>query len=297
MAKQERKLTEFLARLLVGFAPFFKQVKRLTKFLKSKFYKHRVSFLTLFVILGLWLSYSLITWQACSDIDFWEAMEILITKRNWLIIAGLPAAFCLWLFRTKDRKDQIEKAEGQIQKAEEQIQKAAEQIQKTQESTQASLLSNNLTLLTSDRPKARAVGLVQLFQIRNKEKVYKDQIDIATPGIDLQNVYLERADLKGANLRSAKLQTTYLPKADLQKANLQSADLRNAYLHDTKLQDADLRGTNLQNAKLQGADLWGADVDGKTKFEGAKYNAQTKFPHDNFKPEEHGMKFDPESMK
>ena len=210
MAKQERKVKEFLARLLVGFVSFFKQVKRLTEFLKSKFYKHRVSFLTLFVILGLWLSYFLITRQACSDIDFWEAMEILITERNWLIIAGLPAAFCLWLFRTKDRKDQIEKAEGQIQKAEEQIQKAVEQIQKTQESTQASLLANSLTLLTSGNVEARAVGLVQLFQLRNKEKVYKDQIDIATPGTDLKGAYLARADLQDAQLQGANLGTYIL---------------------------------------------------------------------------------------
>ena len=261
MAKQERKVKEFLARLLVGFAPFFKQVKRLTEFLKSKFYKHRVSFLTLFVILGLWLSYSLITWQACSDIDsFWEVMEILITKRNWLIIAGLPVAFCLWLFRTKDRKDQIEKAEGQIQKAE-------EQIQKTQESTQASLLANSLTLLTSGNVEARAVGLVQLLQLRNKEKVYKDQIDIATPGTNLQ-----KANLSGANLQNAQLQGANLLGADLQKANLRSADLRNA----------DFRGTNLQGANVLEA-----------KFESAQYNTQTIPPHDNFKPQKHGMKFKP----
>ena len=200
-----------------------KQVKRLTEFLKSKFYKHRVSFLTLFVILGLWLSYSLITWQACSDIDFWEAMEILITKRNWLIIAGLPVVFCLWLFRTKDRKDQIEKAEGQIQK--------------TQENIQASLLSSGLKFLNSKKVMDRAVGLVLLLQLRNKERVYKDQIDIATPGTNLEGAHLGRADLR----------------------------------------DARLQGANVLEAK----------------FESAQYNAQTIFPHDNFKPEKHGMKFDP----
>ena len=241
MAKQERKVKEFLARLPVGFAPFFKQVKRLTGFLKSKFYKHRVSFLLVAFLFGLGLSYSLITWQAYSDIDsFCKASKTLLTERTLLIIAGLPAAFCLWLFRTKDRKDQIEKAEGQIQK--------------TQENIQASLLANSLTLLASDSPKARKVGLVQLLQLRNKEKVYKDQIDIATPGTGLKGAYL------------------------------QNADLRNA-----QLQNANLEYVNLQRADLRGANLKGANVL-EAKFEGAQYNAQTIFP-DDFDPEKHGMRF------
>ena len=245
MAKQERKVKEFLARLPVGFAPFFKQVKRLTEFFRSKFYKHRVLsfrilYLVIAILFGLWLSYSLITRQACSDIDsFCKAMNKLITERTLLIITGLPVAFFLWLFRTKDRKEQI----------------------------QASLLSNGLMLLTSANVEARKVGLVQLLQLRNKERVYKDQIDIATPGTNLQ-----KANLSGANLQNAQLQDANLLGADLQKANLRSADLRNA----------DFRGTNLQGANVLEA-----------KFESVQYNTQTIPPHDNFKPQKHGMKFKP----
>ena len=184
MAKQVRKVKEFLQS---HFRKKWNWLKKQWDCLKNCFYKHRVSFLTLFVILGLWLSYSLITWQACSDIDFWEAMEILITKRNWLIIAGLPVVFCLWLFRTKDRKDQIEKAEGQIQK--------------TQENIQASLLSSGLKFLNSKSPSNGSCSGsgTSYLQLRNKERVYKDQIDIATPGIDLKGAYLVRRIYKVLN--------------------------------------------------------------------------------------------------
>ena len=349
MAKQERKVKELFKS---HFRKKWNWLKKQWDCLKNCFYKHRVSFLLVAFLFGLGLSYSLITWQACSDIDsFWEAMEELLTERNWLIIAGLPVAFCLWLFRTKDRKDQIEK---------------------TRENTQASLLANGLTLLASDNVRARAVGLVQLLQLRNKERVYKDQIDIATPGTDLKGAYLARAGLQGAQLQGADLRGANLEHADLQEANLEGADLLGADLQGANLQKANLQKANLQEANLEGADLLGADLQGanlqkanlqeanlqnanlqeanlqnanlrgawlkgvdlrnanlqnanlqgawlpsanlqhtdlrnaylrganlqganvlEAKFEGAQYNVQTKFPHDNFKPEEHGMKFAP----
>ena len=365
MAKQERKVKELFKS---HFRKKWNWLKKQWDCLKNCFYKHRVSFLLVAFLFGLGLSSLGIWWihRICLDSDFvYKASKKLLTERNWLIIAGLPVAFCLWLFRTKDRKDQIEK---------------------TRENTQASLLSNNLTLLTSANVDARAVGLVQLLQLRNKEKVYKDQIDIATPGINLERARLMRADLQDAQLQGADLGGTNLEHANLQEANLegadllgadlqganlqyaglrntklQGADLRNAKLQGAQLQDADLRGANLeyadlqeanlgdaqlqsanlQNANLQGANLADADLQNanlqyanlqkanlqdadlrnadlhntylqnaylrnanllgtnvlKTKFEGAQYNTQTIPPHDNFKPEEHGMKFDPESMK
>jgi len=82
-------------------------------------------------------------------------------------------------------------------------------------------------------------------------------IDLKTI-LDLHSKWLrgdggERADLQGANLRSADLQGAYLQGADLQRANLQGANLRSA-----DLQRANLQGANLRSADLQGAA--GADL-------------------------------------
>ena len=329
MAKQEKRLTEFLKS---HFHKKWNWLKKQWDCLKNCFYKHRVlSFRILYLVIaflfGLGLSSLGIWWihHICFNSDFvYKASKKLLTERNWLIITGLPVAFCLWLFRTKDRKDQIEK---------------------TQENIQASLLSNSLTLLASDDPKARKVGLVQLLQLRNKERVYKDQIDIATPGTNLQKAHLVKADLrnaqlqdadlegaylqntdlqdadlrganlqntdlrdtvlKGANLKGAylggsqlknkylrgfNLQGTKLQRADLRRANLQEANLEGACLEKTNLQGADLQSADLRNAYLRDANLRGADVNGKTKFEGAQYDKQTIFPND-FGPKKHGMRF------
>ena len=62
----------------------------------------------------------------------------------------------------------------------------------------------------------------------------------------------EKANLQGADLRSA----------DLQGANLRSANLRNANLQGTNLQSANLRRADLQGADLQSADLLSAYLQG-----------------------------------
>ena len=51
-------------------------------------------------------------------------------------------------------------------------------------------------------------------------------------------------------------------KANLSGANLRSADLRGADLSGANLRSADLRGADLFGADLRGADLFGADLRG-----------------------------------
>ena len=75
----------------------------------------------------------------------------------------------------------------------------------------------------------------------------------------------ERANLSGANLRSANLSSAYLRSADLSGANLsganlRSADLRSANLSGANLRSADLRGANLSGANLRSAYLRSADL-------------------------------------
>ena len=77
----------------------------------------------------------------------------------------------------------------------------------------------------------------------------------------------ERADLSGANLRSADLSGADLRRADLSGANLsganlRGADLRSANLSGANLRSADLSGANLRSADLSGAYLSGANLRG-----------------------------------
>ena len=70
----------------------------------------------------------------------------------------------------------------------------------------------------------------------------------------------ERANLKGANLRSANLIGVNLRDADLRSANLIGTYLSDANLIGVNLSGANLRGADLSGANLRGADLRGANL-------------------------------------
>ena len=76
-------------------------------------------------------------------------------------------------------------------------------------------------------------------------------------GADLSGANLRSADLSGANLRSADLSS-----ADLRSANLSGADLSGANLRSANLSGADLSGANLRSADLSSADLSSANLSG-----------------------------------
>ena len=101
--------------------------------------------------------------------------------------------------------------------------------------------------------------------------------------MDLSGKDLSNALLLGANLENViydfrtKFPDGFKPKEHGMILDLRYEDLRNM----------DLSGKDLSNALLHGANLEKVIYD-KTKWEGAKYDSNTKFP-DDFKPEEHGM--------
>ena len=80
------------------------------------------------------------------------------------------------------------------------------------------------------------------------------------PGARLEKVELTRSHLKRAILRKARLQGANLDearlhRADLIEAYLQEAGLRNAHLQMAILDGAKLQAANLAGARLRGADL------------------------------------------
>ena len=79
-------------------------------------------------------------------------------------------------------------------------------------------------------------------------------------GCDLRNIYLWRADLRGANLNGANLSGASLIMANLSKADLSGVNLRGANLEDGNLSGADLRGANLFGANLNRAKLANAQI-------------------------------------
>jgi hypothetical protein len=78
----------------------------------------------------------------------------------------------------------------------------------------------------------------------------------------VQEAVNKRANLSGADLRSADLSGAYLSGADLRSADLRSADLSGAYLSGANLSGDYLSGANLRSADLSGAYLSGAYLSG-----------------------------------
>ena len=79
---------------------------------------------------------------------------------------------------------------------------------------------------------------------------------------NLVEAHLEEAVLEQANLQGAKLISAYLQGGTLFQARLQRANLWMARLHAAYLQDAHLQGANLADVKLQGAILLEARMQG-----------------------------------
>ena len=267
-------------------------------------------------------------------ISFKESISAANTgKSTWLdsslttLLLALPTLLLLWIFRTLDTREQIDKTETQIERTE-------QQIKKTQISTLTSSFIHALDMISSHDLKRRAMGLIQLAQLKKQTIEFKDfdaQIDAATRRLDLsadllegappvenqlpsliysslENMDLSYAKLSGANLISAILSGANLIGATLSVANLvganlvgaqlSDAQLRGAYLSDANLNlanlnganlnEANLRGTALSGAKLNSAILSSAKLSDATDLLGAKYNGNTLFP-EGFNPKARGM--------
>ena len=80
--------------------------------------------------------------------------------------------------------------------------------------------------------------------------------------INLQGIWLNGADLKGARLEEAVLTAAHLQEAELSQAHLQGAKLEKAHLQGASLNQAYLQGAFLLRTRLQGASLFMAGLQG-----------------------------------
>lgn len=110
-------------------------------------------------------------------------------------------------------------------------------------------------------------------------------------GAILQWAILASANLSGADLRNADLYWPDLTKAFLDYADLRKANLSKAVMRGASLANADLRGADLKGADLAGADLLSANLREanlqEVELNKAFYNHRTIWP-DGFDPEAAG---------
>jgi len=109
-----------------------------------------------------------------------------------------------------------------------------------------------------------------------------------------------QADLSGshfiqASLRNVRTVNAYAAWADFSGADLKGADLRDAYFlgavfGNARLENAKCEGASFCLADLRGCDFTSATFSDHTRFEGAKYDADTKWPTD-FTPDGKDLKF------
>jgi len=99
--------------------------------------------------------------------------------------------------------------------------------------------------------------------------------------------------LRGRSFARSCLNSVLLSDSDLSGCNFSDADLRGANLICTRLIGANLRGADLgldgcgHATRLHGADLSEAQLQ-TSRFEGAQYDENTRFPAD-FDPQAAGM--------
>ena len=105
------------------------------------------------------------------------------------------------------------------------------------------------------KPSKEVQGLLTLLFVQEYE-VFKGC------HINLQESWLNGADLQEARLWKATLIGAHLQKADLCRAHLQRANLAEAHLEEAFLSEAYLQGANLRSAYLQGAILREAHMQG-----------------------------------
>ena len=81
-------------------------------------------------------------------------------------------------------------------------------------------------------------------------------------GAHLETAHLYEARLINVKLRDACLYSAHLLQADLSGSDLRGANLSNATLNKANLSNADLKGADLSDAHLEGANLSNADLIG-----------------------------------
>ena len=256
--------------------------------IKQKLLDNRLWFLIGAAFIGIALVIFWVKWNGCLPFISFNLKETIGIKEETkglgvdssliTLLLVLPTLLFLWIFRTHDIREQIEKAESQINK--------------TQINTLSSILTHALDMITSNDFKRRSMSLIQLAQLKRQTQDFDAQIDLATRGLDLsvdlsedaslskytplskvtpaeykksplilsslENMDLRGANLRGANLSIANLSYAKLGSVELGGANLSCADMTGTLLVEANLKDAIMWNATLNNASLSGADLSGS---------------------------------------
>lgn len=102
-------------------------------------------------------------------------------------------------------------------------------------------------------------------QVKDLQDVYLNSADLAGAklrGLNLSGANLVHCKLRGADLRETNLSGAWMTHTDLRRANLSGADLWGTQLRYADLQKAELKGADLGGASLPMANLRGADLRG-----------------------------------
>jgi uncharacterized protein YjbI with pentapeptide repeats len=99
-----------------------------------------------------------------------------------------------------------------------------------------------------------------LANVDEMQGIFLEEANLS--GADLHSTFLPGASLSGANLSGANLSGAFLRRANLTNANLQAANLSGAHLRVAYIDEAHLGGANLTGADLTEAHLTKANLSG-----------------------------------
>ena len=117
------------------------------------------------------------------------------------------------------------------------------------------------------KPSQEVQSLLTLLFVQDHD-VFKDR------SINLQESWLNGANLRGARLRKANLTRASLQKTVLIEAQLQEVILFGAHLHEVNLTNTHLQGAILYKAQLHGATLNSAKLHGASLYGAILYGAE-----------------------
>lgn len=115
------------------------------------------------------------------------------------------------------------------------------------------------------KPAEEVQSLLTLLFVRNHRIFRGCHINLQESwlnGADIREAHLERADLAKAYLQGTILFEAHLQKANFREARLQGANLGMAHLQAADFIKARMQGAQLFRARLQGAELFGAQMQG-----------------------------------
>lgn len=246
--------------------------KILTK-LKESLLEYRFLFLVIAGVLGFGILFAL--QEHPLYIEFLHIKNEKLLVNIQILLSSLPVLILLWLFRSYDVREAIEKSKEAIKQSQESIEKSQENITNTS-------LTRGLDFIEDENIKKVKLGLLLLLIIKRDNLKNKDIcniVDTATRskkyicdssksdlseadfvGANLSWANLSRSDLNEADLNGADLSWAKLSWADLSKASLSWAKLNRANLSWAHLVEANLKGAHLSEANLSWADLKGANL-------------------------------------